>query len=190
MISVDAASTSLVLIDLQKGILSVPLSPRTGSDVLATGMAQAQKFRAAGALVTLVNVGWSADFADAPRQPVDEAPHFEGGMPADWSDFADGLAQPEDLRITKRQWGAFHGTELDLQFRRRGITTIVIGGVATNYGVESTVRQAWEQGYEVIVLEDATTTLSSELHAMAFKWIFPRISRVVNSQELSVLKVR
>jgi nicotinamidase-related amidase len=45
--------------------------------------------------------------------------------------------------VTKHQWGAFYGTDLDVQLRRRGIQTIVLGGVATNIGVESTARQAW-----------------------------------------------
>ena len=55
-----------------------------------------------------------------------------------WSELADGLAAAGDIVITKRQWGAFHGTELDLQLRRRGIRGIVLGGIATNFGVEFT----------------------------------------------------
>ena len=61
---------------------------------------------------------------------------------------------PTDLVITKRQWGAFHGTELDLQLRRRGIRCIVLGGIATNIGVESTARAALELGYELVIAED------------------------------------
>src|SRR5580704_9584410 len=61
------------------------------------------------------------------------------------------LAQPGDILITKRQWGAFHGTELDLQLRRRGIQAIVLAGIATNIGVESTARQAWELGFSLII---------------------------------------
>jgi nicotinamidase-related amidase len=103
-------------------------------------------------------------------------------------DLADGLAQPGDLRITKRQWGAFYGTELDLQLRRRGIKTIVLGGIATNIGVESTARQAWEHGYAMILVEDATSGMSAEMHEFAFKNIFPRISRVVKAGEIQLNK--
>lgn len=93
-------------------------------------------------------------------------------------ELAEGLEKPGDLRITKRQWGAFHGTELDLQLRRRGIQTIVLGGIATNMGVESTARQAWEHGYSIILAEDATSGQSAEMHKFAVKNILPRISKI------------
>jgi nicotinamidase-related amidase len=86
--------------------------------------------------------------------------------------------QPADLVITKRQWGAFYGTELDQQLRRRGIQTIVIGGIATNFGVESTARAAFDRGYELVFVEDAMTTLSAEAHKFAIEAIFPRMGRV------------
>jgi nicotinamidase-related amidase len=96
------------------------------------------------------------------------------------------LAKPGDVLITKRQWGAFHGTELDLQLRRRGVGTMVLAGIATNFGVESTARQAWEHGYSVVIAEDATSSYSAEMHNFAVKFIFPRISRVVESADLSL----
>ena len=182
MIELDPRSTALVLIDLQNGILGMPLAPRSGAEVLAVGQGLAEKFRTAGAPVVLVQVAFAPDFADSPRQPVD-APMQRpaGGLPAGWSDLVDGLALPGDIRITKRHWGAFHGTELDLQLRRRGISTIVLGGIATNFGVESTARHAWEHGYAVVLAEDACTSLAADLHDMAVGRIFPRISRVVSS---------
>jgi nicotinamidase-related amidase len=82
------------------------------------------------------------------------------------------------------QWGAFHGTELDLQLRRRGIQTIVLGGLATNIGVESTARQAWEHGYAILLVEDATSSLSRELHDFAVKNIFPRLSCIVKAADI------
>lgn len=60
----------------------------------------------------------------------------------------DALApQAGDLRIVKRQWGALYGTELDLSLRRRGIEIIVLAGISTNVGAESTARDAFEPGY-------------------------------------------
>ena len=97
----------------------------------------------------------------------------------------DGLKQTSDICITKRQWGAFYGTELDLQLRRRGVRTIVLGGIATNIGVESTARDAWERGYAIILAEDATSGQSAELHKFAIENIFPRISRVTKSTEIA-----
>jgi len=187
MIELDAKSTALVLIDLQNGILGQSLGPSSGGEVLDVGKVLAGRFRAVRAPVVLVNVGWSTDYADALHQPVDRpVQRPEGGFPPAWSALAEGLAQPGDLFLTKHHWGAFHGTELDLQLRRRGIRTIVLGGVATNFGVESTARQAWERGYAVVLAKDACTSVSAELHEMAVGQIFPRISRVVVSADIAL----
>jgi nicotinamidase-related amidase len=191
MIQLDPATTALALIDLQNGIVGMPLAPRYGSDVLAVGKRLAERFRAAKAKVVLVRVDFAEDYADAPPAPVDQPmTRPPGGMPKEWSALAAGLAQPGDLHIVKRHWGAwgawgaFHGTELDLQLRRRGITTVVLGGIATNFGVESTARHAWEHDYAVVIAEDARTSRSAELHTVAVEAIFPRIARVAQSGDL------
>ncbi|HTJ58109.1 MAG TPA: hydrolase [Devosiaceae bacterium] len=183
----DAATTALVLIDLQNGILGRPLEPHSAADVLEAGKALAAKFREAGAPVVLVNVGWSVDLKDLPPGTVEQPISLpEGGLPPGWADLVDGLAQPGDLRIAKRQWGAFYGTDLDLQLRRRGIKTIVLGGVATNFGVESTARSAHEHGYSVVFAEDAMTSMSAVLHATAVEHILPRIGIIAQSAEISL----
>lgn len=182
----DPRTTALVLIDLQNGTIGGPLAPRSGAEVLATGRALARRFRSAGALVALARVTFAQDFADTPSQRVDQPfKRPESVLPAAWSTLAEGLAQPTDLVITKHQWGAFYGTELDLQLRRRGIRTVVLGGIATNFGVESTARQAWEHGYDVFLVEDACASISEELHSMAFQHIFPRIARIGTSGTIS-----
>jgi nicotinamidase-related amidase len=187
MLTLPAATTALVLIDLQNGIVAIQTAPRPGKEVLAKGQELAQRFRAAKAPVVLVNVAFSPDFADALRTPVDHPPESPpGGYPENWSQLADGLAEPSDIRITKRQWGAFYGTDLDLQLRRRGVTTLVIGGIATNMGVESTARAAHEHGYAVVLVEDATAGRSAELHHFAFTHIFPRLGRVVKADEITL----
>jgi nicotinamidase-related amidase len=182
----NAATTALILIDLQNGIVAFPLGPRTGPEVVEAGKTLAARFRAAGAPVVLVNVGWAKDFGDALKQPVDVShPAPEGGFPANWSVLVDGLAQPSDITVTKHQWGAFYGTDLDVQLRRRGVKTVVIGGIATNMGVESTARQAHEHGYDVVIAEDASTGLSAEMHDFAVTKIFPMLSRVVKAEDVS-----
>jgi len=183
----DPRTTALVLIDLQNGIVGNPaLSPRSGSAVLGGAIATAERFRAAGALVVLVHVAFAKDYADMPSRKVDQPMQLlEGGLPDDWSTFCDGLRQPGDLTVLKRQWGAFYGTDLDLQLRRRGIRTIVLGGISTNLGVESTARNAWEHGYELVLVEDICAGPSDEAHAFAFSTIFPRISRVMTSADIT-----
>jgi len=84
----------------------------------------------------------------------------------------------------KHHWGAFTGTDLDLQLRRRGVKTVVIAGIATNFGVESTARSAWELSYDVVIVEDASTSRSAELHAFAVQHILPQIARVVASEDV------
>jgi nicotinamidase-related amidase len=127
---VDAKSTVLVLIDLQKGVLAMPVAPHPATEVYQ-------------------------------RSPEP--------LPS------------SDLVITKRQWGAFYGTELDLQLRRRGMRSIALGGIATNIGVESTARSAAEHGYELVIPEDLCSSVSAEMHAFTFKYILPRLARITTS---------
>ena len=106
-------------------------------------------------------------------------------LPADFSEIVAELGPKDgDIVVTKRQWGAFYGTDLDLQLRRRGITTIVLGGIATNYGVESTARDAYERGYQLVLVEDAMSARSASDHAFAFDRIFPRIGRVCRTADV------
>ena len=187
MLKLDSRTTALVLIDLQKGIMGHELVPHPAGQVTKIGSELADRFRKVGAPVVLVNVGFAGDFKDALSQPVDQPFAMPpGGFPENFSELIDGLAEPGDILVTKRQWGAFHGTELDLQLRRRDIQTIVLGGVATNMGVESTARQAWEHGYAVVLAEDATSGMSAQMHDFAIGNIFPRISRVVKSADLTL----
>ena len=187
MITLPTASTALILIDLQKGIVAHQFAPYSFEAVLTKGKELARRFRVAKAPVVLVNVAFSPDHGDALKAPVDKPPPTpSGGFLEGWTELVDGLAEPADLRVTKQQWGAFYGTGLDLQLRRRGVTSVVIGGVATNMGVESTARAAHEHGYAVVLAEDGTTGLSAEMHAFAFEQIFPLIGRVAKSDEIEL----
>jgi nicotinamidase-related amidase len=187
MIRLNPKTTALVIIDLQKGILGRELFPRSAADVLATTKSTAVRFREAGAKIVWVTVGWADDFSDSLKAPVDEPMSLPtGGLPPGFADLAEGLAAPGDLYVRKRQWGAFYGTDLDLVLRRRGIETIALGGVATNFGVESTARDARERGYAVVLLEDACATMSAELHDLAIRSILPRIARVRKVAEVEL----
>lgn len=185
MLKLNPQTTALVLIDLQEGILPFAGGPHTAGDVVKKAAVLAEKFRALNAPVVLVRVGWSADFAEALKQPVDAA-HSGGALPENWWTFPSELgAQPDDIQVTKRQWGAFYGTDLELQLRRRGIDTIVLGGISTNIGVESTARNAWELGFNLVIAEDICSAGSSEQHRSSVEWIFPRIARVRQSDEVT-----
>jgi nicotinamidase-related amidase len=103
----------------------------------------------------------------------------------DWMEFVPELErQPGDLVIFKRQWGAFYGTDLDLQLRRRGLTTIVLCGIATEVRVESTARDAYERGYELVFASDEMTGTNPESHKNTVERIFPRIGRVRTTDQI------
>jgi len=132
----------------------------------------------------LVTVG-HIDGQDALAPTLDTPAAAAAKPPAGWSDVvADMNAQPTDLRIMKRQWGAFYGTELDLQLRRRGIHTIVLAGISTNVGVESTARDAFERGYDQVFVTDAMASPAEEAHANTLKYTFPRMGRQRSTEQV------
>ena len=184
MLKLEAKRAALVAIDLQKGILGMPIAPHPAATVVANATRLAEALTRAGGVVVRVHVGFSADGADRLRQDVDQA--MGGGpRPPDWMDFVPEVAAWKGaLEIVKRQWGAFHGTELDLQMRRRGLDTIVLTGVATNFGVEQTAREAWQLGYSVVVAEDATSSVSEAAHRFAVETILPRVARVRSTEAI------
>ena len=175
--------TALVLIDLQKGITRLPTIHPTEL-VVANASRLAAAFRANGLPVILVRVAYSADEADRLRLRVASARAI-GPLSPDYSELEKALdQQPSDILITKRQWGAFFGTDLDLQLRRRGATGIVLAGIATSMGVESTARQAFEHGYNVTVAVDAVTDLNADAHARSLDWIFPMLGELGTTDEI------
>lgn len=189
MLDLQAGKTALIVLDLQKGLSGNPFGPHSEEDLVARSTDLARAFRSQNNKVVMVNVGWHADFGDALQQPVDQP--MTGAPPGDdWFDFLGDIHDPEqDIVITKRQWGAFYGTELDLQLRRRGIDTIVLTGYATNIAVESTAREAWELSYNVVVVEDACSSFSDEMHQFPMTAILPLLGRVRSTAEvLAALK--
>jgi nicotinamidase-related amidase len=94
------------------------------------------------------------------------------------------LPRPGDVEIVKRTTGAFHNTGLDGELRARGIDTVVLGGLVTNFGVESTGRAADEHGYSVVFVSDAMSGFDEPAHAFAVDYVFSRIGTVCTAGEL------
>ena len=183
----DPRSTALVLIDLQNGILSQALTPHDVGTVTKNSLALAKTFLEKQAPVVAVNVAFSTDYGDTPPKLTDQPMQLPpGGLPAGWADLIPELdALPGLLRVTKRQWGAFFGTELDIQLRRRGITTLVVSGVSTPIGVEQTVREAWQHNYNVVVAEDASASIGDAgTHDYSITKLMPRIARIRSTAEI------
>ena len=179
-----SSNCALVLIDLQTGICSRETAPHAAPDVVRRASALAKAFRAQGLPVILVTVGWAPDMADAPRQRYAAAIPAPADAEAFVTIVPELEAEPGDIPVRKHQWGAFHGTDLDLQLRRRGVDQIVIAGIATNMGVESTARAAWEHGYSLLFAEDVTSSFTTEMHDFAFSTIFPRLGLVTESEAI------
>ncbi|WP_433714217.1 hydrolase [Nocardia sp. CA-084685] len=176
--------TALVVIDLQHGIVSAPRQPHSAAAVVENSAALAHAFREHDLSVVLVRVSFAPDGADQAKGR-NEFP-FPGARPPEgWDRIVDEITgHPEDIHVTKRNWGAFYGTDLDLQLRRRGITQIVLAGIATSIGVESTARAAHEHGYHVTLATDAMTDSDAEAHQHSISKIFPRLGETGSTAEI------
>ena len=180
----DPKTTALVVIDLQHGIVAMPTQPHAADEVVGNAVRLAERFRTVGAPVLLVHVVTGPDAGDRLQLDVDE-PMQRRQMSSDFATIVPELATgADDIVIGKRQWGAFYGTDLDLQLRRRCIRTIVLAGISTNYGVESTARDAYERNYNLVFAEDAMSARSAEDHAFALTRIFPRIGRIASTNDV------
>ncbi len=169
--------TALVVVDLQKGIVASPtVQPIEG--IVRQARALADAFRRHGLPVVLVNVAGGAP--GRTEQPGNRPPTSEG-----WADLVPELdAQPGDHRVTKRTWGAFTGTDLEAFLRSRNVTQVVLAGVATRAGVESTARHAHELGFNVTFALDAMTDTDAEAQHNSITRIFPRLGETGTTREI------
>jgi nicotinamidase-related amidase len=183
-LTLDAATSALILIDLQRGIVTMPTAPHAAPDVVTRGVELAKGFRERGALVVLVHVDPGPNGELMPRPVVDIPRQFPKLSP-DWIQLVPELGpEPGDVVVTKHQPNAFYATDLQVHLSRRGIRTIVLGGISTNIGVESTARAAYERGYEQVFVEDAMTARDADLHTLAVTRFFPTIGRVRSTRDV------
>jgi nicotinamidase-related amidase len=175
-------TSALVVIDLQKGIVGLPTVHPAG-EIVARAAQLARAFRERGLPVVLVNVSGAA-----PGR-TDAGPR-KFSFPPDWTEFVPELERHSgDHIVTKQRWGAFLGTTLDDYLRQRGVTQVVLTGVATSAGVESTARSAYDLGYNVTLVVDAITDRDADAHRHCVEKIFPRLGETANTGDvLKLLK--
>ena len=181
-LQLDPKKTALVLIDLQNAIVGMNPVPLSAAQVVENSKKLADAFRVHGAPVVYVRVNLN----DFMKLPVDQ-PHNQGGepVPAAASEITPSAGfQHGDILVTKRHWGAFAGTDLEQQLKSRGIDTVVLTGISTNAGVESTARQGTGLGFAFVLVEDACSSQNAEHHRFAFENIFPRLTRVRSTDEV------
>ena len=176
-VSILDSKAALILIDLQKGIVSLPTAHPTG-EIVKHARALADAFRGRGLPVVLVNVD-----GGAPGRT--EQAGSRGSRPADWAVLVPELnRQAHDHPVTKRTWGAFTGTGLDRHLKELGVTQVFIAGISTSIGVESTARHAYELGFNVVVAIDAVTDMNPDAHANSIARIFPRLGETGTTREI------
>jgi nicotinamidase-related amidase len=168
---------ALVVIDLQQGIVSLPLAHPAG-DIVEHAARLARAFREHRLPVVLVNVSGGAPGRTDLGPP-------SSSRPPDWTELVPELEkQPDDLLITKQRWGAFTGTSLDAELRGRGVTQIVLAGISTTRGVESTARGAHELGYNVVLVVVAMTDRNAEAHRNSVANVFPSLGETTTTDDV------
>lgn len=183
-LQIDLKKTALVMIDLQRGIIGMPCEPYSGPEVVERAGQLTEAFRDQGGFVVFVKVSFH-DGQDALQPATDEPAAGGGTRPEGWDEFIPELSpQKGDLVVAKRQWGAFFGTELDLQLRRRGIDTIVLCGIATHIGVDTTAREAYQRGYNQVFVSDAMAAMSEADHHYPLRSLFPRMGKIRTTEEV------
>jgi nicotinamidase-related amidase len=173
-------TAALIVIDLQRGIVDLPLA-HPGGEVVDNSVRLVRAFRSRNLPVVLVNV------AGSPPGRTDESAGAGTGrvFPEGWTTLIDELdVQPSDILVTKYARGAFSGTGLTETLRGLGVTQVVIVGIATGTGVESTARTAHEEGFHVSLPVDAMTDSALEKHEHSIAKVFPRIAETGTTDEL------
>ena len=174
--------TALLVVDLQKGVMGMPVQP-PADGVLANSVHLIDAFRAHGLPVVLINAA-----GGAPGRTDVSAAMAGVVRPEGWDELVPELgSDPDDILITKRTWGAFHHTDLDAKLHERGVTQVVVVGIATSAGVESTARQAHEHGYHVTLATDAMADRGPEVHANSIERVFPRLGETGTTTEILAL---
>jgi nicotinamidase-related amidase len=176
MITALDKNTALVLIDLQNGIVQLPLV-HPAAAIIANAAKLVNAFNEAGLPVIIVNVNpANSAWAKARKEPSNVS------MPAFKSDWLDIIPELEttadDIFVTKSTWGAFESTNIDEELKKLGVTGIVLGGISTSIGVEGTARGASAKGYNITFASDAMTDMFADAHEHSFKYIFPRIGEI------------
>lgn len=169
--------TALIVVDLQKGVLAHPLVHPVSS-VVQNAAELAASFRTKKLPVVLVTVAGTAP--GRTEQTLSNGPR-----PDDWAELVPELTPHEaDYRVVKKTWDAFTHTDLEAYLKGKGVTQIVIAGVATSIGVESTARLAYALGFNVTLATDAMSDRSASAHANSVSHIFPRLGETGTAQEV------
>lgn len=172
---------ALVIVDLQTGVVAAGL-PGT-DEVVAHAVRLADAWRAAGRPVVLVTVTGGP----GGRTALNPAGGAREIAPENAVLIAELGPHEDDLLITKRTRGAFHGTTLEAELARRGVTQVVLAGIATGSGVEETGREAFARGLNVAYVIDAMVDMDPEIHEVCVRKILPKQGELATTAEVLAL---
>jgi nicotinamidase-related amidase len=181
--AIDPRRTALLVMDYQAGILD-----RLGDAgaLLSCAADAIAVVRGRGGQIGYVRVAFDdADYAAAPPHSrfASVGPEMHSDSPA--TAVHDAVApEPGDIIVRKTRVGAFSTTDLDQQLRDRGVTTLILAGISTSGVVLSTVRDAADRDYQLLVLADGCADPVPGVHEFLTGTIFPRQARVITSAEL------
>jgi nicotinamidase-related amidase len=187
-LQLDPARTALLVMDYQPGI--VQRLPDADA-LLDRAEAAIADVRARGGHVGWVRVAFDDhDFDAIPPSSVmarvatpESRPAMHADAPATQI-HGRFSPQPQDIAVRKTRVGAFTTTDLDDQLRQRGVTNLVLAGISTSGCVLSTVREAMDRDYRIIVLDDASGDPDPDTHAFLTRTIFPRHTTVTDVEGL------
>jgi nicotinamidase-related amidase len=192
----DISTSALVLVDITKGFLRMPIFGNDGDTVLKNAITLADAFRAKDSLVVLTSnagrpggpgVQGRGGALVGPPMPIerDMTMLMTAAREPGFGELPEELGpKPTDFWVKKHSWGAFYGTDLDLQLRRIGVKTLVIGGIATNFGAESTAREGRSCGYNIVFVTDIMRALTAEEHDHSVKYTFPMMGQVKTTADV------
>jgi nicotinamidase-related amidase len=198
--TLDASTSALLVLHYQNGLVrheGVFAFSGTAAQVEKHGClpktaAALEAARAAGVQVIYVNIAYRPGFPELkkPTYPLIESIQernaflrgsWDAGVPEELE------MQPEDIEVINFDSSAFSHTDLDCILRAKGVKTLYLAGIATNWVVESTARYGAELGYDVYVIQDCCQGFTDELHEFAFANTLPYYATVLQSADFLAL---
>jgi nicotinamidase-related amidase len=194
----DPQKTAVVLVEFQNDFTSeggalhgAVADSMAATDMLTHTQEAVAAARAAGVTIIHAPIQFAEGYGEITKTPygilkgvVDTNAFVKGSWGADFVE--DVAPQAGDIVLEgKRGLDAFASTNLDFILRSKGIETVALGGFLTNCCVESTMRSAYEKGFEVVTLTDCVGATSAEEHANAITYDYPMFSKPMTAAEFA-----
>ncbi|HXY06373.1 MAG TPA: isochorismatase family cysteine hydrolase [Terriglobales bacterium] len=186
-LSFDIPHTAIVAMDCQTAIVSIYAKPP--EEFLARVSSVLRAARAKGMPVILIQVGFRPGLPEVSHRnklfaAIQSSPLHQSLFQGSAGAIHPALGpEPNDIIVTKHRVSGFVGTDLGLILRAKQIETVVLFGIATSGVVLSTMVEASDADYRVVVIEDCCADLDAELHGALVQRLFPKRAEVVTAAD-------